>query len=66
MERSKLFLIVDKNNFIEFGTAQDHKKVYEKEKGPNTGGMGAYSPTPIINKELEKNYYRIVKPTLKV
>tara|TARA_B100000579_G_scaffold381327_1_gene349814 strand:+ start:270 stop:1535 length:1266 start_codon:yes stop_codon:yes gene_type:complete len=65
-EEASYFLIVDKNNFIQFGTAQDHKKVYEKEKGPNTGGMGAYSPAPIIDKELEnKIITRIVKPTLK-
>ena len=65
-EEASYFLIVDKNSFVRFGTAQDHKKVYEKEKGPNTGGMGAYSPAPIINKELEKKIItRIVKPTLK-
>ena len=59
------FLIVDKKSFINFGTAQDHKRVYEKEKGPNTGGMGAYSPAPIIDKKLEKKIItRIVKPTL--
>ena len=65
-EEASYFLIVDKNNFVNFGTAQDHKKVYEKEKGPNTGGMGAYSPAPIIDNELEKKIIkRIVKPTLK-
>ena len=65
-EEASYFLIVDKNSFVSFGTAQDHKKVYEKEKGPNTGGMGAYSPAPIIDKELEKKIItRIVKPTLK-
>ena len=65
-EEASYFLIVDKNSFVRFGTAQDHKKVFEKEKGPNTGGMGAYSPAPIINKELEKKIIeRIVKPTLK-
>ena len=65
-EEASYFLVVDKNGFIKFGTAQDHKKVYEREKGPNTGGMGAYSPAPIINKELEKKIIsRIVKPTLK-
>ena len=64
-EEASYFLIVDKNSFINFGTAQDHKRVYEKEKGPNTGGMGAYSPAPIINKELEKKIIqKIVKPTL--
>ena len=44
---------------------QDHKRVGEKDKGLNTGGMGAYSPAPIINKKLEKKILnRIVKPTL--
>ena len=37
-----------------FGTAQDHKRVLEGDKGKNTGGMGAYSPSRLINKELEK------------
>ena len=59
------FIIVDKNNFKFFGTAQDHKKVKEKDQGPNTGGMGAYSPAPIVNKFLEKKIInKIVKPTL--
>jgi len=59
------FIIVDKNNFKFFGTAQDHKKVKEKDQGPNTGGMGAYSPAPIVNKSLERKIiYKIVKPTL--
>ncbi len=64
-EEASYFLVVDKKSFINFGTAQDHKKVFEKEKGPNTGGMGAYSPAPIIDKNLEKKIItRIVKPTL--
>ncbi len=59
------FIIVDRNNFKFFGTAQDHKKVKEKDQGPNTGGMGAYSPAPIVDKSLEKKIiYKIVKPTL--
>ncbi len=66
-EEASYFLIVDKNNFKFFGSAQDHKRVGENEKGPNTGGMGAYSPAPIINKSLEKKILnRIVKPTLSV
>ena len=65
-EEASYFLIVDKNNFISLGSAQDHKKVKEKERGPNTGGMGAYSPAPIINSILEKKIIkRIVKPTIK-
>ncbi len=59
------FLIVDNDSFKFFGSAQDHKRVYEKDKGPNTGGMGAYSPAPIITKKLEKKIIsKIVKPTL--
>jgi len=65
-EEASYFLIVDKNSFKFFGSAQDHKRVFEKDKGPNTGGMGAYSPAPIINKDLEKKIItRIVKPTLR-
>jgi len=64
-EEASYFLIVDKNNFKFFGSAQDHKRVGENDKGPNTGGMGAYSPAPIINKEIEnKIINKIVKPTL--
>jgi phosphoribosylamine--glycine ligase len=65
-EEVSYFLIVDKKNFSFIGSAQDHKRVGENETGPNTGGMGAYSPAPIINKILEKKIIdRIVKPTLK-
>ena len=64
-EEASYFLIVDKKNFKFFGTAQDHKRVREGDLGPNTGGMGAYSPAPIINKSLEKKIIqKIVKPTL--
>ena len=64
-EEASYFLIVDKNNFKFFGTAQDHKRVREKDEGPNTGGMGAYSPASIINKSIQKKIIdRIVKPTL--
>ena len=64
-EEASYFLVVDDKNFKFFGTAQDHKRVFEKDKGPNTGGMGAYSPAPIINRELEKKILsKIIKPTL--
>ena len=64
-EEVSYFLIIDKNNYKFFGSAQDHKRVKENDKGPNTGGMGAYSPAPIINKKLEKKIInKIVKPTL--
>jgi len=65
-EEASYFIIADNNNFRFFGSAQDHKRVFEKDKGPNTGGMGAYSPAPIITKKLEKKIIlKIVKPTLK-
>ena len=64
-EEASYFLVVDNNNFKFFGTAQDHKRVKENDKGPNTGGMGAYSPAPIISKSIEKKIIsKIVKPTL--
>ena len=64
-EEASYFIIVDENNFKFFGTAQDHKRVGEADTGPNTGGMGAYSPALIINKSLEKKIIeKIVKPTL--
>ena len=65
-EEASYFLIVDKTHFSFIGSAQDHKRVGEKETGKNTGGMGAYSPALIINKNLEKKIIiKIVKPTLK-
>ena len=65
-EEASYFSIVDKNSFKFFGSAQDHKRVKENDKGPNTGGMGAYSPAKIINKKLEKKIKeKIIKPILK-
>ena len=65
-EEASYFLVVDKNNYKFFGSAQDHKRVGEKDVGPNTGGMGAYSPAAIINKDIKKKVIRkIVNPTLK-
>jgi len=64
-EEASYFLIVDKKSFSFIGSAQDHKRVGENETGPNTGGMGAYSPAPIINNNLEKKIInKIIKPTL--
>ena len=53
-EELSYFLIVDKNSYHFFGSAQDHKKVGDGDKGPNTGGMGAYSPSILLTKKLEK------------
>ena len=59
------FTVHDGKCFKSFNTAQDHKRVLEGDKGKNTGGMGAYSPSRLINDELEKKIInKIVKPTL--
>jgi len=64
-QEASYFLIVDNKSFKFFGTAQDHKRVGVGDKGPNTGGMGAYSPAPIIDKLVERKIItKIVKPTL--
>ena len=65
-EEMSFFTIHDGKIFKNFGTAQDHKRVQEGDKGKNTGGMGAYSPSRLINKELEKKIInKIIQPTLK-
>ena len=65
-EEMSYFIISDGVNFKNFGTAQDHKRVLEGDKGKNTGGMGAYSPSRLISEEMEnKIISKIIKPTLK-
>ena len=64
-EELSYFVITDGTNFKPIGNAQDHKKIWEGDAGLNTGGMGAYSPSIIINKELEKKIIKnIIEPTL--
>ena len=65
-EEMSYFVICDGKNFKSFQTAQDHKRALEGDKGKNTGGMGAYSPSRLINKNLDKKIKdKIIKPTLK-
>ena len=65
-EEMSYFVISDGKSIKSFGTAQDHKRVKEGDKGKNTGGMGAYSPSRLINKNLEKKIInQIIKPTIK-
>ena len=65
-EEMSFFTVHDGKIFKSFGTAQDHKRVLEGDKGKNTGGMGAYSPSRLINKKLEnKIIKKIINPTLK-
>lgn len=64
-EEVSFFILADENNFIELTSAQDHKRIGLNDTGPNTGGMGAYSPAPIMTDELKKKTIeRIIKPTL--
>ena len=65
-EEMSYFIVSDGKTFKYFGSAQDHKRVGEGDKGKNTGGMGAYSPSRLFNKELEQKILeKIIKPTLK-
>ena len=65
-EELSYFVIVDQYSYLFFGSAQDHKRVGEGDTGPNTGGMGAYSPVPLLTNKLEdKIKKKIIEPTLK-
>ena len=65
-EEMSFFIVSDGKTIKNFGTAQDHKRVLEGDKGKNTGGMGAYSPSRLIDNELEKKILdKIIKPTIK-
>ena len=64
-EEMSFFLLYDNKSFKVFNTAQDHKRVFEGDKGKNTGGMGAYSPSRLISRELEEKIIKkIILPTL--
>jgi phosphoribosylamine---glycine ligase len=60
-----VFAICDGKNYKVLPAAQDHKRVGDDDTGPNTGGMGAYAPTPLVNDEIYKKIEeRVIKPTL--
>jgi phosphoribosylamine--glycine ligase len=64
-EEASLFVMCDGMDVLEIGTAQDHKRVGDGDTGPNTGGMGAYSPAPVLSAAvLEQAMDRIVRPTV--
>ena len=64
-EEASFFVMSDGKNIIPLASAQDHKRIGEGETGPNTGGMGAYSPAPIIDEPLtQKILNRIIWPTI--
>ncbi|WP_456383870.1 phosphoribosylamine--glycine ligase [Persephonella sp.] len=65
-EEASYIAMVDGEELVPMATSQDHKQVYDGDKGPNTGGMGAYSPAPVITPEVERQILeKIMYPTLR-
>lgn len=65
-QEASIFAITDGTDFILLPAAEDHKRIYDDDRGKNTGGMGAYAPTPFVDEmELEIISDEIIKPTLK-
>lgn len=65
-EEASFFCLCDGTTALPFGTAQDHKRVGDGDTGPNTGGMGAYSPAPVLDEAtLARTMAEIIEPTLK-
>jgi len=64
-EEASFFVLCDGETVLPIGTAQDHKRVGEGDQGPNTGGMGAYSPAPVLTEEIaERALEEIIRPTM--
>jgi len=65
-EEASFFVLSDGDNVVPLATAQDHKRAFDGDRGPNTGGMGAYSPAPVMTSELERRALdEIVLPTIR-
>jgi phosphoribosylamine--glycine ligase len=65
-EEVSLFVLSDGEAMLPLTTAQDHKRAFDGDKGPNTGGMGAYSPAPVLTRDLyEETMERIIEPTIR-
>ena len=64
-EEASFFALTDGRDIVAFGSAQDHKRVGDGDTGPNTGGMGAYSPAPVLTQVLQDEVMeRIIRPTV--
>ena len=65
-EEASFFALADGEHILPLATAQDHKQAYDGDQGPNTGGMGAYSPAPVMTDALvEATLRRIIEPTVR-
>ena len=65
-KEASFFALCDGKKAVEFGYAQDHKRVFDGDKGPNTGGMGTYSPPPIVTEQVRKEVMeKIIHPTMR-
>ncbi|MDT0629242.1 phosphoribosylamine--glycine ligase [Alteromonas sp. W364] len=64
-EEASFIVMVDGKNILPFATSQDHKRAFDKDQGPNTGGMGAYSPAPVVTPAVyERIMQEVIKPTV--
>ncbi|QBY04718.1 phosphoribosylamine--glycine ligase [Thalassotalea sp. HSM 43] len=64
-EEASFIVMVDGKNVLPFATSQDHKRAYNNDEGPNTGGMGAYSPAPVVTKEIhDRIMNEVIMPTV--
>ena len=65
-EEASILAISDGKNYIVLDSSQDHKRIFDDDLGPNTGGMGAYSPAPVVTKSmLKKIETRVIEPTIR-
>jgi len=65
-EEASFIAIVDGSHALPFATSQDHKAIYDGDKGPNTGGMGAYSPAPVVTHDIHTRVMReVIMPTVR-